>query len=98
LSNICTTADNAAYDMTVHAAMNYNEITTTYPGTFYFSFVGTRARHRSSRRKGGKERREGQGEEEEEEEEEGRGWGMTRMVKQLAYTLMGWHVQSVNYR
>jgi len=88
--------------MTVHAAINYNEITTTYPGTFYFSFVGTCARHRSRRRgrKGGKEGSAGaeaEKEEEEEEEEEG-GLGMTRVIKYVAYTLMGWHVRSVNFR
>ena len=70
--------------MTVHAALHYNRITSASPQIFYFSFVGTRARHG----------------EEEEEGEGGRegGQGMTRLVKAWVYGLMGRHVHSVNYR
>ncbi len=109
LSNICTTADNAAYDMTVHAAINYNEMTTTYPGIFYFSFVGTCARHRSPPSSPtNKQHQESQQKlkkkhlshhhleaEKDAEEPDQR---TTRTVKYLAYKLMGWHVRSVNFR
>jgi hypothetical protein len=102
--------DNAAYDMTVHAAIRYNQVTTTYPGVFYFSFVGTCARHRTPP----------------EEEIRGLCVCVcvcicvclcfsslythphphtptptataTRLIKYLLYSLMGWHVRGVNFR
>ena len=40
-SRVVQGKDNAAYDMTVHAARELNATVKTQPGTYYFSFVAT---------------------------------------------------------
>lgn len=149
LSNVCSTPDNAAYDMTVHAALRINkvrrmclcalyvcvwggrvffwearhtirivgrplpkttthttttQVTTTYPGLFYFSFVGTCPRHRSPPAQGAQ-----QGQECSDssspftppttttDEEQPQSQWLIALVKGLAYRLMAWHVSGVKF-
>lgn len=144
LSNVCTTPDNAAYDMTVHAALRINkvggvwgwkrkdrfrlsqihqtqsthsptpspnhhhdQVTTTYPGLFYFSFVGTCARHRSSSPAAEEEKEGGNGDSSNSgssplstpsiDREQPQSQRLTALVKFLAYRLMAWHVRGVKF-
>lgn len=156
LSNVCSTPDNAAYDMTVHAALRINkvkkperlfvcvcvrasmhgrvfvwkqifletqirmdcrsqtlpkqptttttQVTTTYPGLFYFSFVGTCPRHRSPPAQGPQQ---GQGCSDSRSpftppttatgEDQPQSQWLTALVKGLAYRLMAWHVSGVKF-
>lgn len=154
LSNVCSTPDNAAYDMTVHAALRINkvrtthvpvcvvcvcgggggvssfgrldtqyassavhslktttqllhttQVTTTYPGLFYFSFVGTCPRHRSPPAQGAQQ---GPGCSDSSsspftpptttiDEEQPQSQWLTALVKGLAYRLMAWHVSGVKF-